>query len=179
MARGDRSDTPTTKSRYKVLVENHIMSLIDQRIQKVKMSLEDLQEYFTPQNDSERAMLKLLANTTNGPEPTLMEIKQPASEQHLISKLNGSIVTSSQSEEFIKSLIESYQNDKHKLENHALRAMRKAFLQLIGRAIGRRKLAKHLNPSNWTYETTNIQFKEDKSSGQSSSTDSAPEEDNN
>lgn len=93
----------------------------------------------------ERALLKILANSTGQHEPILSEIKPPQIEGQIICKIKGPLVASRDSELFIRQLVESYEDDDVRLQNAAKRAMRKAFLHIITRVIGRKKMLKFLH----------------------------------
>lgn len=69
----------------------------------------------------------------------------------------------------VRDLVDSYQNDEIHLQNKALRAIRRAFLSLIGKAIGKRALQKYLNPNLWNLESRTIDYySSDKSVGSDS-----------
>jgi hypothetical protein len=74
------------------------------------------------------------------------------------------MVASNESEGFIKSLIDSYQQEDSKTENSALKAMRTAFLTIISRNISKRKLQKYLNPHHWEFNSKTLEYQEEEPS---------------
>jgi len=131
-------------------MEDFLYGFIKKKLEKVQINMEDVAHFYTAQTKEEKVMVKLMAKSVKDPQPSLFEIKKPEMEVMMLEKIDARLVASDDGHKMISSLIESYDGEQlNKIKNSATDSMRKCFLQIIRKEIGKRELDKFMDKKTW------------------------------